>query len=109
MGGAAEVASIFTQDGDQPSALFPDFFDASKGKHLLHTHSTFKTEPVESPWDKSDIQQPNQPLDDELKEKFIWLASGMIAKSRAKEIEEKIINCDKLPDVKNLTELLAAQ
>ncbi|MEA3350461.1 MAG: MmgE/PrpD family protein [Chloroflexota bacterium] len=69
---------------------------------------TFESEAVEAPWDRSGIQQPNQPPDDELREKFAWLAADSLPESRTTQIEEKILNCDALADANALTELLTA-
>ena len=67
---------------------------------------TFESDTVESPWDKSEIQQPHQPPDQELREKFHWLVSGSLSKSRATELEDKIWHCDALPDAVTFTNLL---
>lgn len=66
----------------------------------------FESDTVESPWDKSEIQQPHQPPDQELREKFHWLVSGSLSKSRATELEDKIWHCDALPDAVTFTNLL---
>jgi len=95
-------------EDDFCNAHFPKTQMASVSITTKDGH-TVKTEPVESPWDKSNIQQPDQPPDNELKEKFTWLTSSTITKSRAKKIEEKIFNCDTLPDAKNLVALLVTQ
>ena len=68
----------------------------------------FESDTAESPWDKSDIQQPNQPPDQELQEKFHWLVSGNLPKSRAIEIEESIWHCETLPDALTFTNLLVS-
>jgi hypothetical protein len=67
---------------------------------------TFETEPTESPWDNSEIKQPHQPPDQDLREKFHWLVSGCLSKSRAEDLENKIWHCDTLPDATSLTNLL---
>ena len=67
---------------------------------------TFESETTEAPWDKSEIKQPYQPPDQELREKFHWLVSGILSKSRANELEDKIWHCDALPDAVTLTNLL---
>jgi 2-methylcitrate dehydratase PrpD len=67
---------------------------------------TFESGTVESPWDKSEIQQHHQPPDQELREKFHWLVSGSLSKSRATELEDKIWHCDALPDAVTFTNLL---
>ena len=66
----------------------------------------FESDTVESPWDKSEIQQPHQPPDQELREKFHWLVSGSLPESRATELEDKIWHCDALPDAVTFTNLL---
>jgi 2-methylcitrate dehydratase PrpD len=66
----------------------------------------FESDPTEAPWDISAIQQPHQPSDEELQEKFYWLVSGGLSKSRATEIKDKIWHCDALPDAKSFTNLL---
>jgi len=65
----------------------------------------FESDTVESPWDKSEIQQPHQPPDQELREKFHWLVSGSLPESRATELEDKIWHCDALPDAVTFTNL----
>jgi 2-methylcitrate dehydratase PrpD len=67
---------------------------------------TFESHPTESPWDKSEIKQPHQPPDHELQEKFHWLVSGSLTRSRAKDLEDKIWHCDTLADGTTLTNLL---
>ncbi len=67
---------------------------------------TFGSDPVEAPWDLSDIQQPHQPPDQKLREKFHWLAANKLSASRATELEEKIWHCDALPDANALVDLL---
>jgi len=68
----------------------------------------FESDAAESPWDNSQIKQPGQPSDHELQEKFHWLASGSLSKSRATELEDKIWHCDALPDAESLTNLLVS-
>ena len=67
---------------------------------------TFESDTVESPWDKSEILQPHQPPDQELREKFHWLVSGTMPKSRATKLEDKIWHCDALSDAVTFTDLL---
>ncbi len=67
---------------------------------------TFETAPVESPWDLADISQPHQPPDQELREKFRWLALGSLPQERVIVLEEKIWHCDILPDSNILLESL---
>jgi 2-methylcitrate dehydratase PrpD len=67
---------------------------------------TWATDPVESPWDNSKIHQPEQPPDEELRQKYQWLVSGALSKSRAYAIEDIIWHCEKLPNAKAFAELL---
>jgi 2-methylcitrate dehydratase PrpD len=67
---------------------------------------TFESDTAEAPWDKSEFQQPHQPPDEELREKFYWLVSDSLSKSRATEIEDKIWHCDALPDAEVFSNLL---
>lgn len=66
----------------------------------------FESDAMESPWDRSDIQQPHQPPDQELREKYYWLVADCLLKSRAIEIEDKIWHCDELNDADIFTNLL---
>ena len=67
---------------------------------------TFETGPIESPWDQADISQPHQPPDQELREKFRWLASVSLPLERVTTLEEKIWRCDSLEDANILSDLL---
>ena len=67
---------------------------------------TFETGHVESPWDLSVISQPHQPPDQELREKFRWLALGSLPQERVTALEEIIWHCNALPDVEIFTNLL---
>jgi 2-methylcitrate dehydratase PrpD len=67
---------------------------------------TFESDAVESPWDQSDIQQPDKPPDQELRDKFHWLISVSLSESRAIELEESIWRCDTLADAETITNLL---
>jgi 2-methylcitrate dehydratase PrpD len=67
----------------------------------------FETEAVESPWDQSDLRQPEKPPDKLLLDKFHWLVSGRLPKSRSIELEQCIWQCDELDDVQVITNLMA--
>jgi 2-methylcitrate dehydratase PrpD len=67
---------------------------------------SFESDTTESPWDLSEIKQPHQPSDQELRNKFHWLVAGSLSKSRANELEDKIWRCDTLPDADTITNLL---
>jgi len=58
---------------------------------------------VHAPWDAT-----APPTDEELIEKFRWLASDSVPATRAEELIDVIANCADLPDVGRLNELLAA-
>jgi hypothetical protein len=67
---------------------------------------TFETEAVESPWDQSDVQQPDKPPDQELLGKFHWLVSGTLSRARATKLEQSIWQCDELADAQTMANLL---
>lgn len=66
----------------------------------------FESDATESHWDNSQIQQLHQPSDQELREKFQWLVSNSLSKSRSAELEDKIWHCNDLADAELLTNFL---
>jgi 2-methylcitrate dehydratase PrpD len=91
-----------------------EFFDAQFPRHqiarvrlLTKDGQVFESNPTESPWDNSEIKQPHQPPDQELKEKFHWLVSGGMSKSRGEELENQIWHCDSLANAITITNLLS--
>ena len=90
---------------DYCNAQFPSV-QISRVRITTLNSITFETGHVESPWDLSIISQPHQPPDQELREKFRWLALGSLPPERVTALEDKIWNCDALPDVEIFTKLL---
>jgi len=96
---------IELKEDDFCNAQFPNV-QMARVRIKTKDGQTFESDTAEAPWDKSEIQQPHQPPDQELREKFHWLVSGSLSKSRATELEDIIWHCDALPDAVTFTNLL---
>lgn len=99
------ASRIKISEDDYCNAQFPNVQMARVSITTLNGR-TFETGYVESPWDISIISQPHQPPDQELREKFHWLALGRLPAERVIALDDKIWNCDSLPDVEIFTNLL---
>lgn len=96
---------IELKEDDFCNAQFPKI-QMARVQIKMKDGNSFESEAAESPWDNSQIQQPHQPSDDELREKYHWLVSESLSRSRAAELEDRIWHCDELPDAESLTNLL---
>lgn len=83
------------------NARFPDE-RVARVQILTKDGSLFNSGEVEANWGADD-----PPSDDELREKFRWLAFTCLSRERGIEIEEKIWQVAELPDIRILCQLLA--